>query len=168
MAKKVEKVKTPTSRAGKCNGLSFLELILTLFIISLLAAIVLPSFYGSGGRKTDSDAKRIASILRHLNDLSISTKEQAFIRFDLNSSSISWKSPEGEKTEVFKSLSAVKLPSKGTIREGQVIMFFSPLGIEEDVTVYLGSESDGTKVMLSNISGRVKISTQTEKNHEKK
>ena len=160
MVEKVEKERTPISRTGKCKGLSFLELIAVIFIISLVAALVFPVFDGPGGmseRGSASDAKRVASILRYLNDLAISTKEPLHITFDLNNDSISWRSAEGTKSEIFRSLSAVQLPSKGTVSAGQIILFFTPLGAGEDVSVYLRNPNTELKVSLNHLTGRVKI-----------
>ena len=156
----VGKERTPISRTGKCKGLAFLELIAVIFIISLVVALVFPVFDGPGGlseRGPDSDAKRVASILRYLNDLAISAKEPLNITFDLNNDSIAWKSSEGIKSETFKSLSAVQLPSKGTVREGRIILFFNPLGAGEDISVYLHGTKKELKVHLNHMTGRVKI-----------
>lgn len=109
-----------------------------------------------------SDAKKIASILRYLNDTSISSKKSSHIGFDLGAGGISWRSPEGDRSEIFRSLSAVKLPSKGAVREGQVIVFFGPLGAEEDIAVFLRDDKTEVRVVLSRVSGRVKIITGNE------
>ena len=159
-AKMVEKERTPTSRTGKCKGLAFLELIAVIFIISLVVALVFPIFDGPGGlseRGTVSEAKRAASILRYLNDLAISTKEPLNMTFDLSNNTIAWKSSEGAKSEIFKGLSAVRLPSKGTVKDGQVILFFTPLGAGEDVSLFLRGSKKELMVSLNHLTGRVKI-----------
>jgi general secretion pathway protein H len=138
-------------------GFTLIELIVVVFIISLTAALVFPSFYGLGEGKVSSDAKKIASLLRYLNDTAIYTKETYSLKFDLQDDSLSWKGPDGDKREVIKSLSSVYLSSKGEIKEGEVTIFFGPLGASENIQVHLKNKEKGMTVTFSPISGRAKI-----------
>lgn len=106
-----------------------------------------------------SDAKSIASVLRYLNDSSIATKDSYSLIFDFGENTISWKGPDVEKTEQFKSLSSVELPSKGNVREGQVIVSFGPLGIQESLVVHLRQPGDAIMVTFNQVSGRATIKT---------
>jgi hypothetical protein len=115
--------------------------------------------YGAEGMRLKSDAKRIASVLRSLNDSSIATKKPYSLTFDFGENTISWKGPDVEKTEQFKSLSSVELPSKGKIREGQVVVSFGPLGIQESLVVHLGRPGDAIMVAFNQLSGRAAIKT---------
>jgi general secretion pathway protein H len=122
-------------------------------------AIVFPSLYGAEGMRLKSDAKSIASVLRYLNDSSIATKDSYSLIFDFGENTISWKGPDVEKTEQFKSLSSVELPSKGNVREGQVIVSFGPLGIQESLVVHLRQPGDAIMVTFNQVSGRATIKT---------
>jgi general secretion pathway protein H len=144
------------SRKDK-EGFTLLELVAVVFIISLLTAVVLPSFYGFSDNKLKPEARKMASLLRYLNDSSISTKKTLSLKFDLQESSIVWQGSDGEKTERLKNLSSVELQSKGEIKEGQITVFFGPLGIRENIAIHLKGEKKGMTVTFNSISGRAKI-----------
>jgi general secretion pathway protein H len=140
------------------DGFTLIELAVVLFIISLTVAIVFPSFYNLGERRIDSEANRIASLLRYLNDSAIYTKETYSVKFDFKDDAISWDGPDGEKHEKIKSLSSLYLPSKGQINEGEASIFFGPLGAAESIEVHLKDKERGMTVSFSPVSGRAKIS----------
>lgn len=104
-----------------------------------------------------SEAKKTASLLRYLNDSAIYTKETYSLKFDLQEGLISWKGPDGEKKEKIRSLSAVRLSSKGEVKEGDVTVFFGPLGVQENIEILLKDKGEGMRVTLNPVSGRVKI-----------
>jgi hypothetical protein len=87
----------------------------------------------------------------------MSSKNTMSLKFDLGEGSILWQGPDGEKTEHMKSITSVELQSKGEIKEGQITVFFGPLGIQEDIAVHLKNEKKGMTVTLNSISGRAKI-----------
>jgi general secretion pathway protein H len=109
-------------------------------------------------RKAASDARKIASLLRYLNDTATYTKETYSLKFDLRDAALSWEGPDGGKHENIGSLSSVYLPSKGEINEGEVTILFGPLGAEENIEVHLRDKGKGMTVTFSPISGRAKIS----------
>jgi len=83
----------PISRTGISSkrGFTLLEIVVVLFIVSLVMAIVLPSFAGFGESKLKSESKEIASILRYMNDSAVSRKETFLIRFDLDKNMVTWQ-----------------------------------------------------------------------------
>lgn len=154
-------------RAGICKdsnelrvthaGFTFLELIIVIFIVSLVLALSLPSFTGMGESRIKSDSKRIASIIRYLNDSAISAKDTLQMKFNFKDRSLNYTGPEGEKSESFDSLSGVELQSRGMVSEGEVIIFFSPMGALENFTVHLRDDGSTMAVALNSVNGRVKI-----------
>ncbi len=138
-------------------GFTLLELIVVIFLISLIAAMVIPSFYGMSENKLKSDARRLASLLRYLNDNAISMKETYSLKFDLQEKTLSWKEAAGRKTETFEDLIGVYLPSKGEVKEGQITVFFGPLGLQESIAVHLRREGRGMTVALNPWSGRTRV-----------
>lgn len=144
------------------EGFTLLELMVVIFIISVVLALALPTFTGMGGNKIMSDAKRIASIMRYLNDSALSTKESLTLSVDFKDKVVGYNGPEGEKSEQFDSLSGVELQSKGMITEGELFVLFSPLGAQENITMHLGNEDSHVAVVLNSMNGRVKI-IQSEK-----
>lgn len=166
--KKEEKAKTPISRAGICNkkmkinhkGFTLLELIVALFLISLIAAAVMPSFAAFGERKIRSEVREIASILRFVHDSAISRKETYWVKFDLDGNLIKWKSPEGEKAKRFENLTGVTTQSTGTVSKGEITVFIEPLGLRENLSVYVGAGDENMTISLNHLSGQVKIKEQ--------
>jgi general secretion pathway protein H len=152
----------PSTFSLQPSGFSLLELVVVVFLISITAALVFPSFSMLGKRRVASDAKKIASLLRYLNDTAIYTKETYSLKFDLNDDSLRWKGPDGEKREKIESLAGVYLSSKGEIGKGQVTVFFGPLGAAEGIRVRLKDRNGGMTVTFNPISGRATITDKDE------
>ncbi|MDA8433529.1 MAG: prepilin-type N-terminal cleavage/methylation domain-containing protein [Nitrospiraceae bacterium] len=138
------------------SGFTLMELAVVVFIISLMAALVFPAFYGSDNR-LKSDARRLASLLRYLNDNSIAAKGIYPLTMDLDQEELSWKGPDGEETEKVKSLAGVYLQSKGELKKGEVTISFTPLGIPEYMALHLREDDKEMAVSINPLSGRVKI-----------
>ncbi len=145
------------TRIGRPDGFTLMELMVVIFIVSMLAAVVFPSFSGIGEKKLDTEARKIASLLRYLNDSSIYSKKTYSLKFDMGSGTLSWKGPDGEKSERFKNLLSVELPSRGEIKDGEIILLFGPLGMRENISVSLRDADTISVVSFNYISGRVKI-----------
>jgi general secretion pathway protein H len=152
------------SRTGTCNdrGFTLLELIVVLFVLSVIMAIVLPSLAGFGEGRLKSEAKEIASVLRYVNDSAASRKETFSMKFDLDKNLVSWKGPEGEKVKRFDDLTAVTAQSMGTVSKGEAIFFFGPFGINENLSVHVGRGNKNATITLNHLSGRVKIESKDE------
>ncbi|MCI0469904.1 MAG: prepilin-type N-terminal cleavage/methylation domain-containing protein, partial [Nitrospirae bacterium] len=116
-------------------GFTLLELIVVIFVLSLFIGLVMPSFYGIGAGRLRSDAGRMASALRYLNDSAISGKETIPLNISLDDKTIRWKSREGEKSEVFNYLFEIVITSAGKISEGEVTVFFEPNGLQENMDI---------------------------------
>jgi general secretion pathway protein H len=139
------------------KGFTLLELIVVLFILSLVLAVSFPSLSGIGENRTNSDAKRLASIVRYLNDSAIATKNTLHMKIAFADRAVSYHGPDGDKSEKFDSLSAIELPTKGMVSEGEIIVFFSPLGASESFTMYLRDDKSEMQITFNALSGRVKI-----------
>lgn len=147
--------RTGISRHG--HGFTLLELILVIFIISLFAALVYPSFSGFTESQLRADARKTASLLRYLNDSAIARKEQYALSFDFRDSALSWKGPEGDKKERLRTLASLTIPSRGLVHDGSVKVFFGPLGAQEQIEVLLRQGDDRLRVTFTPLSGRTKI-----------
>jgi type II secretion system protein H len=159
MARKAEKVKMLISRTGISSkqGFTLLEIVVVLFIVSLVMAIVLPSFAGFGESKLKSEAREMASILRYMNDSAVSRKETFLIRFDLDKNMVTWQGPDGEKTKKFDDMTGVTTQSNGMVSKGELIVFFEPFGIQENLSVHMRRGKKGVVITLNHLSGKVKI-----------
>lgn len=147
-------VPRPSSR-----GFTLLEIIAVIFIISLVAALVMPSFGGFGTKGIRTEATRAASLLRYLNDSAIYTKpEKGYpLQIDLRDGSLRWAGPEGEKSDRLDTLVSLDLQSQGELKEGQVTVFFGSNGLQEYLKMKLRDEDRTMTVAFNPISGRVKI-----------
>jgi len=141
------------------RAFTLIELMATLFVLSLVFALVLPYFHFSGN-ELNSEAREVASILRYLNETAASRKETMEITFDLDGKRLSWTEADSRKSEAMKSLRAVELQSRGMLREGELKVFFSPVGLREFLSVHLGDGEEARTVAFNPISGRVKISSE--------
>jgi len=146
-----------SGRAPSVRGFTLLELIVILFLVSLVATIVLPTFGGFGDRGVAGEAREIASILRYVHESAISRKETNRLTFDLDGQVVSWRTLEGERKKRFPSMKGVTIPSKGTVSRGGVTLFAEPLGFPEDVQVTLGKGDRQVTVVFRSLSGRTKI-----------
>lgn len=144
-------------RNSEAAGFSLLEIIVVIFLISMMLALVIPSFSVVREKKIKSDARRLASVLRYLNDSAISTKETFSLGVDFKEKLIVSNGPEGEKIRRFESLYAVELQSKGMVSEGELIIFFGPLGASEAFSFFLKDEGAAMTVVFNPLSGRVKV-----------
>jgi len=147
------------SRTGTSgsHGFSLLELIVVLFIVSLVMAVVLPSFSGFGENKLKSESREMASILRYIYDSASARKEIFFMKFNLDTNQVSWEGPEGKKTRTFDDITGVTTQSGGLISKGELIFFFEPLGTRENLTVHMSRGEKTMTITLNHLSGKVKI-----------
>jgi general secretion pathway protein H len=139
------------------KGFSLLELIVALFIVSLVLAVVFPSFAVFGENRLKSEAREMASVLRYMNESASSRKETFVMKFDLDKNRVFWKGTDGEKTKGFEDLTGVTTQANGTVRKGELIVFFDPLGIKENLSVHMSRERKNVTVTLNHLSGKVKI-----------
>lgn len=138
------------------NAFTLIELMVVLFLVSLLAALVVPALQHSESR-INAEARKVASTLRYLNETAASKKVTLSISFDLDKGAITWEDSEGQRAEDMESLAAVELQSRGMVKEGELIVFFEPLGLREYLLVYLRDGSEERTVAFNPVSGRVKI-----------
>jgi general secretion pathway protein H len=144
-------------RRRPAGGFTLLELIVALSIVAIMLALVIPSFSGLGERRVIAESRRIASILKYVNDSAVVTREHCSITFDIATRTLTYLAVDGERTETFETFSALELPSRGRLTEGEFTVIFGQLGADEPVKVYLAEGEKKASVTLNNLSGRVKI-----------
>ena len=147
-------------KRGK-GGFTILELLVVIFLVSLMAALALPSFSVIGESRIKSDAKKLASILRYLNDSAISSKEVFLLKVDFRERVLEYKGPEGKRAETIANISAVELQTRGMVSEGEVILFFNPTGASEAFSFILKDDKKTVTVSFNPLSGRVKIKDES-------
>jgi prepilin-type N-terminal cleavage/methylation domain-containing protein len=162
--KQMKTIKPPLTQGDRaktfsCSGFTLLELIIVMFIISMMLAVTFPSFSALQAHKIKADAGRVASLLRCLNDSAISTKESRVMQVNIKQGTLHIRGPEGEKTEKIETLSGITLHSKGRISDGEVPLSFSPTGAGEHFTIHLIDKEASMDVSFNALSGRVKVSS---------
>lgn len=156
MEKREEKAKTLTLRTGIFSkGFTILEIIITLFIISLTLGLVLPSI--NTERPLKAEAKRLSSILRYLLDEAITKKETLTLTVRLPEKRITYEVPEGKKEELFPHLEEIKTSSRGTVKDSNLTIFFYPSGIREHFIFIFKAEKDVWEVEINPVSNRIKL-----------
>lgn len=136
------------------RGFTLLELVVVIFIISAFLALVSPSFYGFLEGRSRTEPKKVASIIRYINDAAINTKKPHTLKIDLTGKRFIFKTPEGEKRETFETLTSVKIPYRGNIEEGELILLFGPSGYPEPFEIYF---SGGGYITYNPFTSRVKL-----------
>ncbi|MGO9613279.1 MAG: Tfp pilus assembly protein FimT/FimU [Dissulfurispiraceae bacterium] len=143
------------------SGFTFFELVVVLFILSLMLALALPSLSVLVEGRLKSDAKRIASILRYVNDSAMTTKNTIPIKVNLDQKTLTFDGPDGEKGERFDTIVKIDLQSRGTLSQGEVVLLFSPTGAQENIDFYLKGDGKAMiRVSFNYLSGRVKITDE--------
>lgn len=156
-------VKIQTSAIGECSnkGFTLIELIVVIFIISLMLSISFPYIGFRENGKAKSEAVLLASVLRYLSDSAVSLKETYPVKFDLNQKTVSYKGPEGVKKERINNLSSISLQTRGTVSDGEVIVFYTPTGASESFAINLRDEDYSLEVSSNSLSGRIRITKET-------
>ncbi len=142
--------------APDSRGFTLLELVVVVFIASLLLAVVAPTFSTSRG-KLKSEAREAASIVRYLSDTSAMRKTTLSLGFDFKEGVISWAGEGRERRKRFASLRSVELPSRGEVNEGELVVFFPPIGLSEHLYIHLALADEEMTVSFNPISRRTKI-----------
>lgn len=140
------------------SGFSLFEIIIVLFIFSLVAALAVPSFSRLGDNVVRTDARRLASVIRSLSESAVARKETYSLKVDFAKRAVSYTSPGGERNEQAGSLVSVDLQSKGTISEGEVTIFFHAAGGGEAFSMHLRNDDASFVVSYNPLSGRVRVS----------
>lgn len=139
------------------KGVTLIEIITALFVISLVLAIIFPSFDIFKENKLKSEAREIGSILKYLNESASSSKETFSIIFNFDEHILVWYEKEGEKKRKFEDILAVETQSNGLVNKGELTLFFPPTGIQQNIIVHIGRDDKKIMVALNHLNGRIKI-----------
>lgn len=180
-----ERRKMPTSKVGtfadpstkncfvRQGGFTLIEMTVVIVILSVMALLVLPRLPFAHERDLKTSARTLAGSLRYLGDLAISTKQHYRLRISLLTSEIAVTRvlPEGDELTVsdgtLKHLSLldgimfsdIVTPRLGKVAEGEAVLDFGPLGVEEFSVLHLKRKDDSRyyTVAVYPGSGRVTV-----------
>ena len=143
------------------RGFTLIELLVVLFIITTLAFLAFPSVWGE---LVKDDKVTLASTLRNIREESVSTKKEILFTADFKERQFRVSGAKGEAKDKPRIIDMnegetweIFIPSRGTIKEGEVIVAFSPSVQEELIALYLSKNGQETTIILNNLSGEVEI-----------
>lgn len=143
------------------RGFTLLELLVVLFIITTVAFIAFPNFWNEIAK---DDKVTLASTLRNIRAEAIATKKEIFFTVDFRERQFRIKGSKGIQEDESRIIDMnddetweIFIPSRGTIKEGEVIVAFSPSVQEELIALYLTKNGKDTTIVLNNLSGEVEI-----------
>lgn len=147
-------------RAGVRTGFTLIELIVVLFIISIAAAIIIPSFPLTERGMLKKESRRISSALRYVYD-EATAKKQTYL-FNINLDNKSWGFKSEKESRNFEIRGDVKIkdvivPSHGEISRGELTIEFGPMGPDEPIILHLKKDESEYTVIFNHLSGRTKI-----------
>jgi len=147
-----------TLQIGISNkGLTLLEMIIVLFLFTFALSISFPLFLNLEISNLKTEAQRMASIIRYLNDNAAAYKRIFRLKFNFSKKIVQWEELEGWKEYKFKYLQDINLFSKGKINEGEIILFFKPIGNLEIMKIHFSNKKQILTVFWQGISGKIKI-----------
>jgi len=148
-------------------------MVVVIVILSVIALVVLPRLPFAHERDLKTSARTLAASLRYLGDLAISTKQHYRLHITLltNEIAVTRVLPEGDELAVSDgSLNQLSLldgiaigdvvtPRLGKVSEGEAVLDFGPLGVEDLAVVHLKRVDDTNfyTVVVYPGSGRVTV-----------
>jgi general secretion pathway protein H len=155
------------------SGFTLIEMTVVIVIISIIALVVLPRLPFAHERDLKTSARTLAASLRYLGDLAISTKQHYRLRITLltNEIAVTRVIPEGDELAVSDgTLNQLELldgivfgdivtPRLGKVTEGEAVLDFGPLGVEDLTVIHLKRTDDSNFLTVAVYpgSGRVTV-----------
>lgn len=161
---------------GPCNdrGFTLIELIVIIVILGSVVMVAMPRLPSSGEFSFGSEARRTATLLRYIDDVSGYTKDYYRLSFYLDDELITVeRSDDGENFEppgdptlsgiefgADTELVDIVLQAHGTVDEGSVTLVFNPSFGAVPFKLHLRGGGGGEEVLTltyNPYSGRVKV-----------
>ena len=151
-----ERVKTPISPIGTSNkraGFTLVELLVVIFVLSLVSLISLPLVADRGVADEKLKLRRIAGTLKQLYNEASLTRDEHLLTFDFTRNSmlayrlrsangVIEKEPFGQEISLQPlQLQQIDIADKGSFRTGQISIRVFPLGWMEATKITLRRES---------------------------
>lgn len=153
------------------NGFTLFELLLAIIIISGLLAIALPRFANVGGVYLKTDAGKVATLVRFLNEASATRKVYYRVWFDMEKDSLRVESSKNGVDYVDEPDAAIRrmrlhdgvaiediiVPDLGKVDAGEVAVIFAPAGSIDAFTLHLKSSGRAMTLTFNPYSGEAKV-----------
>ncbi|MDP2689098.1 MAG: prepilin-type N-terminal cleavage/methylation domain-containing protein [Deltaproteobacteria bacterium] len=153
------------------GGFTLLELLVVMILLGVVLMAALPRFAGTGEAYLKTDASRVSSFVRFINDASATRKAYYRVSFDISAGEIrAERSPDGvhyaqETDPVARRLRLregvvmedIVVPELGTVNTGTVMVVFTPAGAQEPFTLHLSSSKKQITLTFNPYSGEVSM-----------
>jgi general secretion pathway protein H len=163
--------KSLTSTSALTSGFTFIELMVVIAILSMLALLVFPRLPSGDSSNLRSSARSLATLIRYLGDTAITTKGRYQLRAVMGENTLSvTRQSGGEATSANDpffnrrfladgiTISDVVIPRLGRVNSGEVLIDFTAEGLGEVVTFHLKGTSDKSfTVMAFPHNGKVTV-----------
>jgi len=158
------------ARTGS-SGFTLLEIMVVLFLVSLVALLVLPKLSLHHGERLPALAGRLAGEIRTLQWEAISRQRMVRLDYDLERGRISASilAPSGDLTPFettgvhpFRLSSPlrilwVRVLHQGKVSDGKTFTQFFPTGSVEPTTVLVGEGEKRMTLIVHGITGRIEV-----------
>ncbi len=153
------------------GGFTLLELLIVITILVAAAALIYPRFFEVQGARLRSDARKLSTLIRFLDEAAATRKLYYRLWFEFGKDRLRVEvSKDGSDYALYPDnrirffsfadgvdLKDVSLPGLGRVAGGEVAVIFSPLGAGEPFTVHLSGGGDDVTVDFNPYSGRVRV-----------
>jgi len=131
--------------SGMEFGFSLLEIIVVMFIVSVVMMAAMPDFLALSDEPLKREAMRLASLIRYENDQAVTRKETHYIRFDLERSAWTVIVADGKPNRSGQLNHNVRFldiitPSRGKIDRGTQTVTFTPDGLIDPTVIHIERE----------------------------
>lgn len=143
-----------------CRAFTLIELVIVIFIISLVLTVTMPSFTLSDRGNVKNTAKQVSGVLRYLYDEAAGKKQELTFTVNLDERSWGYHGEAGSRVYALDEgveIRTVVLPSHGMVSKGELSLTFGPNGPDEPVILHLQKESAKFTVIFNHLNGRAKI-----------
>lgn len=154
------------------EGFTLFELLAVIIIIGGILAIAFPRIWVLNEMHLRTDAGRVSTLIRYLNEASATKKVYYRISFDLEKNSISVESSRdgagysaetdaairGLRLREGVAMEDIELPGLGKVNSGTVSVIFAPAGGADSFTLHLRASQKKMSLLFNPYSGRVRVS----------
>lgn len=136
------------------RGFTLLEIIVVLFIISIITLTVFPLL--SKETSLRSDTRILASVLMYVFDTSLTKKQTCVLKVVFAEKRVTYDCQDEKRDFQINSLVSVILSSRGEMKEGELVIEFRPPAYET-LTFLLSDGVSSHSIKLNGITGKVRI-----------